>query len=195
MDLFFGNGAGWFAVPAFVGTFFFVLRLILMLVGGDSDMDTDFDAELHGGDAHVGDHGDADASFKLLSVQSIAAFMMGFGWGGLGGLRGAGWDATSSVAFGAVFGVGMVWILGKLFQMMYRLQSSGNVSIQDALGTEGNVYIRIPPSREGRGKVRLVIGDQQVYYNAVTDYEALESNTVVRITDVNDDNTVTVSKP
>ena len=33
IDLFFGGQAAWFAVPAIVGTFFFALRLIMLLMG------------------------------------------------------------------------------------------------------------------------------------------------------------------
>ncbi len=205
MDLFFGGNAVWFTVPAFLGSFFFILRLALMLVGGHGDMDTgihgDVHVDLHGdvhgdvhGDAGVGDHADSSSAFKVLSIQSVATFMMGFGWGGLGGFKGAGWSATTSTLFGLVVGVGMVWLLGKLLEGVYRLQSSGTVSINSALGVEGSVYIAVPPHRSGRGRVRLVVDDRERFYNAVTDDDAIESHARVRITEVNDDNTVTVTR-
>jgi len=82
LDLMFTNHAAWFGVPAVVGSVFFVLRTALMMIGGDLGHG-DFDADAGGADLHHGDPGDA---FKLLSIQSIAAFCMGFGWGGLAGL-------------------------------------------------------------------------------------------------------------
>lgn len=199
MDLFFGHGGAWFSVPAFLGTFFFLLRLGLMFVGGDGDVDADFDADFHGdidthGDASVHGQGDSSSAFKVLSVQSVGAFMMGFGWGGLGGLKGAGWDPTSSLILGLVVGSGMVWVLGKLLETVYGFQSSGTVLIDWALDAEGSVYIAIPPHKEGRGRVRLVIGDRQRYYDAVTDDEGIESRSRVRVIAVNDDNTVTVTR-
>ena len=39
-----------------------------------------------------------------------------------------------------------------------------------------------------------MIGDRQRYFNAVTDEDAIETKAHVRIVEVNDDNTVTVSK-
>lgn len=190
MDLFFGNNAAWFSIPALLGSFFFLLRLGLMFVGGNGDMDADFDADF---DADVDlDDGDSSGAFKLLSVQSVAAFMMGFGWGGLGGLKGAGWDPTSSLVFGLVLGTGMVWVLGKLLEAVYRFQSSGTIPIGAAMDAEGSVYIAIPPHREGRGRVRLVISDRQRFYNAVTEGEGIKSKSRVRVTEVNDDNTLTV---
>jgi hypothetical protein len=96
-DLFFGNNATWFTVPALIGTLFFVVRLGLMLVGGgDWDVDADVDADIDGD--IDGDFDDSDHAFKVLSIQSITAFMMGFGWGGLGGFKGAGWSVVNSVS-------------------------------------------------------------------------------------------------
>jgi hypothetical protein len=98
------------------------------------------------------------------------------------------------VLFGIAAGSGMVWLLAKLLKLVYGFQSSGTVSIRDALGIEGHVYLQIPGHREGRGQVRLVIGDRQRYFNAVTDDDAIESKSHVRIIEVNDDNTVTVTR-
>jgi hypothetical protein len=99
-----------------------------------------------------------------------------------------------SVLLGLAAGSCTVWVLAKLLRLVYDLQSSGTVSIRDALGTEGQVYTQIPGRREGRGQVRLVIGDRQRYFNAVTDDDSIETKSRVRIIEVNDDNTVTVSK-
>jgi len=197
MDILFGHGAAWFGIPAVVGTFFFLLRLALMLMGGDSDVDTDVDVDVDVDvDADVDAHDSVDSAgdFEVLSFQTIATFLMGFGWSGLGGFRGAGWSAGFSVLFGIAAGSGMVWLLAKLLKLVYGFQSSGTVSIRDALGTEGQVYLQIPGQRAGRGQVRLVIGDRQRYFNAVTDEETINTKSRVRITAVNDDNTITVSK-
>ena len=193
MDILFGHGAAWFGIPAVVGTFFFLLRLGLMLVGGDSDVDADVDVDVDTDvDAH--DSVDSTGDFEVLSFQTVATFLMGFGWSGLGGFRGAGWSAGWSVLFGIAAGSGMVWLLAKLLKLVYGFQSSGTVSIRDSLGTEGQVYLQIPGFREGRGQVRLVIGERQRYFNAVTDDAAIETKSRVRVTAINDDNTVTVSK-
>ncbi len=197
MEIFFGGSAAWFTVPAFVGSFFFLVRMALMFVGGHGDMDADLHVDVDGDfhiDDHVGDHTDSSSAFQVLSVQSVAAFLMGFGWGGLGGLKGAGWDITSSTVFGLVVGAGMVWLLGKLLGVVYRFQSSGTMRIDAALGVEGSVYIAIPPHREGRGRVRLVVDNRERFYNAVTNDAAIESHARVRVTDINDDNTVTVMR-
>lgn len=200
MDLLFGPVAIWFGVPALVGTAFFALRTTLMLVGGAMDADAggiDADLDAGGGDSGggAGDIDDSTAAFKVLSLQAISAFLMGFGWGGLGAYRGSGWSPTVAVIVGLVTGVGMMWLLGSMLRMLFRLQSSGNLPIYQALEAEGSVYAQIPAAGEGKGEVRVVIGDRERYYRAITAGSAIPTGAKVRVVSVNeDDNSVTVSE-
>lgn len=185
-ELFFGSGAGWFAVPAIVGTALFLIRVVMLLVGH------------HGGDVHAdvaidADHGDPGEAFKALSIQSLAAFMMGFGWGGLGSLKGQGWHWSTSIVIGAIAGVAMVWLLAILLKGVYDLRASGNISIHQALGREGDVYLTVPAQGQGRGQVRVTIEGNQRIYNAVSDGAELTTSARVRVARVNEDNTLTVT--
>jgi hypothetical protein len=189
-ELFFGGFAPWFTVPALVGTGFFLVRLLLMLGFG------------HGLDIHADDgsgfdleHGDTEGAFKVLSVQAISAFLMGFGWGGLGAYRGWGLPALVSGPVGFVFGATMMWILAKMFRWISGMQASGTVDISGALLQEGTVYTAIPARGNGKGMVRVVIDDRLRYYNAVSDGAAIDSQSRVRVTEVNSDtNSVVVTK-
>jgi hypothetical protein len=188
----FDKSAMLFTIPALVGTAVFLMKLGLMTIGGDAgdldiDLDTDVDVDLSG------DAEDSTHAFNLLSLQAIAAFMMGFGWGGLGGMIGMEWSLTASLLVGAGLGAAMVWLLGLLMKAMYDLQSSGNVDIRDAIGGHGVIYVGIPDRGDGSGQVRIVIRDRDRIYNAVSDGPAIASRTRVRVTNVNDDNTLTVT--
>jgi membrane protein implicated in regulation of membrane protease activity len=183
-ELFFGPVVTWFTVPALIGTAFFLLRTLSMFVGGDATVDADFDVDVD----------DSSTSFKILSLQAISSFLMGFGWGGLGAYRGGGWPVATSVAFAAVCGAAMVWVLAKMLTAVYRLQSSGNVPMYHALEAEGTVYAGIPAAGAGTGRVRVVIDDREIYYRAVSDGGELARNENVRVVAVNDDNSVTVTK-
>lgn len=211
IDLLFGPVAVWFGVPAVIGTAFFTGRMALMLLGGhaDADMDVGADVDLGadvdvGADAHGGGHvdsaahtgeSDSTAAFKVLSIQAMAAFLMGFGWGGLGALRGSGWSIGVSVGVAIAAGVAMMWFLGMLLRFVYGFQSSGNVPIYQALEAEGSVYAQIPPAGEGRGEVRVLIGDRERYYRAISDGGAIPTGSKVRVVSVNDDdNSVTVTE-
>ncbi len=186
-QLFFGDLAPWFTVPALVGSGFFLIRTLLMFVTG-----AEMDLHVDDGAGFDLDHGDTEGSFKVLSLQAISAFMMGFGWGGLGAYRGTGLPAIISVLIGFAFGVGMMWILAKLLGWIMRMQTTGNINISSALLREGTVYAQIPAG--GKGVVKVVVDDHLRYYRAVSDGGPIETNTRVRVTEINqDDNMVIVT--
>ncbi len=186
-DYLFSGALPWFTIPALIGSGVFVLLITLMLVGGldidaDVDLDTDVDAS-----------GDASAdSFKVLSIQAISAFLMGFGWGGFAALRTFANDnfaIATVVGFGC--GVGVAWLLVLGLKALYALESSGNISVGDAVGLEGEVYVRVPASGEGSGRVRIVIDERQRIYNATTEGEEISRSSRVLVTRVTG-NTLTV---
>ncbi len=202
-DLFFGQYTALFSIPAIVGTVFFLLRMGMLLLGGDDALD--------GGDAgDMGDMGDLDVdvspeaeplddggtdhAFKIISIQSIGAFLMGAGWAGLGAYRGSGMSLEASLAIAVLGGVVMIWLFLWLMKGVYDLQSSGNVSIRQTIGLEAEVYVRVPGQRAGSGRVRVVMDDRMRMYTAVTDGDTLERGTKIRINTLNADNTVTVAR-
>ncbi|HWB20981.1 MAG TPA: hypothetical protein VG711_11820 [Phycisphaerales bacterium] len=200
MDLFFSPQHVWFGLPAVLGTLFFLLRMLLMLIGGAGielgghlgDLHTDLHTDLHASDVHHAD--DPGDAFKILSFQSIAAFLMGFGWGGLAAIIGPHWDWPVSFVCALACGIGMVWILALLFQVLIEMQSSGNVNLKDAVGSEAHVYVSIPSAGEGRGQVRVVLNNTQRIVNAVSSGPSIASNARVRVLNVNADNTITVAE-
>ncbi len=192
LDRLFSQETMLFTIPALLGTGVFLLKMGMMALGGfgadvdaDADLDVDVDADSDGSDS-------TDA-FKLLSIQSIAAFLMGFGWGGVSGIIGLDWGLGLSLLLGVGFGVALMWMLGLLMKAVYALQSSGNIRIDNAIGLQGTVYAQIPAKGQGKGQVRLVIENRARMYNAASAGEPISTNTAVRVTHVNDDNTLTVT--
>lgn len=195
-DSFFGDGAFWFSIPAIIATLVFSVRLILSFLGstfdlgvGALDIDpTDLDAL----------HADPSELFQWLSVQSLIAFVMGFGWGGLAAYRGSDLSPLLSVVVGVGVGLAMVWVLGAILKAVYRLQVTGNISPESTVGIEGQVYVSVPTAdaakATGLGKVRVVIDRRQRVYNAVSDGDEIPTHARVRVLRVNPDNSLTVSR-
>lgn len=178
-----------FTVPALVGGGLFALRLLGMLAGGVAEgADLDTDADL-GGDVH----GDSTSAFELISLQSLAAFAMGFGTAGLAARHGFDASMTTSVLVAVGFGVAMLWLFGMGMKAVYDLQSSGNVALHDAVGLEGEIVIAVPDAGTGRGRVRLVVRQRQRTFNAVTDGPELPSRSRVRVTGTRPDNCLVVA--
>lgn len=157
-----------FLVIALVASAFLGIQLLLLMFGADMDFDADIDVD-------AGDLG------GFLSVRSLTAFFGGFGWGGLAAKQ-AGWGNGASIATGIGVGLFMFVVIGFLFVAARRLTSSGNADVATAIGSIGNVYLRVPPNRSGSGKVEVTVSGRISITNAVTDAETeLPANTSVRV--------------
>lgn len=183
-DVFFSGAAIWFTVPALVGTGLFLVRLILMLAGGDHGHDI-------GVDGHDFSNGN-DADLHILSVQGVLAFLMGFGWVGLLVLSSTSAELILAGAAGLVAGGAAMYGLAKALAGLKRLQSSGTVDAHAAIGSEATVYVTIPEAGKGTGQVILVVGQKQRTYNAVSSGPALTRNARVRVLAVQGQNTLAV---
>ena len=136
----------------------------------DGDMDSDFEADGHfDSDHEAGGHA-AAAGFRFFTVRGIVAFFCIFGWSGLAyyssGL--AVWLVTT---LAVLSGLLAMLIIGLMFYGVRKLQSSGNIKYSNAVGKPAEVYIPIPPKREGRGKVMVYLQERLVEADAVTDEE------------------------
>jgi hypothetical protein len=195
LDALLSGPAIWFGVPALIGTALFLLRTVMLLAGAHhgGDFHADAGGDVHG---HADDHDntkqDTAGAFKVLSVQTITAFAMGFGWAGLAALNGFHRPMLSAMLMATLGGVAMVWLLVLLLKAMYDLQSSGNISLDSAIGHEADVYVTVPPKGQGTGQVRVVINDRMRIYNASSESEAAPTSSRVRIIKANDDNTLSI---
>ncbi len=170
----------WFiALPA---TVVFVIQLIMTLtIGGDADMDG---VDGHDGD-FSGEHGDG---MHIFSLKSILAFLMFYGWGGLVAIENGMkvWWGIAGISFvlGAIMMVFTAWI----FYALLKLQSSGTLRMENALGKEAEVYLTIPAKKNGNGKVQILIQGAYRTLDAVTeDIEDIKTGCFVEVVDVLND--------
>ena len=169
-----------FIVCAVIGSGLFVVRFILQLVGGH---DAGVDTNLEVGHADV-DHIDPDVRLKLLTLQGLTAFFMMFGLVGFALLRES--HAGGGVALGGALaaGSGTVWLIGKLFSSVKKLQSSGTLDNAAAIGEQGSVYLTIRAG--GRGKVQVSLKGRLREFEAVAkDGSEIKTGERITVTDVN----------
>jgi len=167
-----------FLGSAALGGGIFVARLVLQLLGAVDDADADIAA----GHGDV-DHADADASFKLLSLQGLTAFFMMFGLVGFALLRGSRTGQGVALVGAVAAGVATVWVIGKIFSGVRRLQSSGTVQTWQAIGVPATVYLTIPGG--GTGKVQAVVQGRLREFEAVSAAgEEIRTGAAVRVIEV-----------
>ncbi len=175
------NGIEFFFLTcAVIGAVFVVLRLVLLFIGIETDLSGDMDIELDEIDIH---HVDSDVGFKLLSLQSLSAFLLMFGLVGFALYNENREGILISLAGAVGAGLAAVWSIGKLFSLFERLQSTGNIDLENALNTEGRVYLDIPEN--GTGRVLIHIQNRLREYDAkAADNKGLKTGEPIRVVQV-----------
>ena len=93
---FFEGPVLWFSVPAALGTGLFLIRLVFMSLGGDHAADVGTHGDVIAGNDAMHMDGDSTSQLEFFSIQSFFAFLMGFGWGGLGAYKALGFRSGSA---------------------------------------------------------------------------------------------------
>ncbi|MEW5734087.1 MAG: hypothetical protein AB1921_04485 [Thermodesulfobacteriota bacterium] len=147
---------------AVLGGLLLIVRMALQFLG----MDHHGDGDLGAGD--VGDAGHGDFGFRLLSVQGLTGFFLMFGLVGLAMSKQSRTGIALSFVGATAAGLFTVWLIAKLLHMMLKLQSSGTLSLEDAVGCRGEVYLNIPA--KGVGIVLVKVSGR------LREFEAMEKD-------------------
>jgi hypothetical protein len=167
---------------AIVATFVLFLQLLLAVFGFDFDADVDFDTGVDGHDGGTG----------VLSVRSVTAFMVGFGWGGVIAIR-QGLSVLSATAVALAAGGALMAVVVVLMRAVYGLRYSGSIDYKNAIGVVGNVYLPIPGDMAGPGQVEVMVQGRLAVVQAFTrSPEKLPNQTRVRVIDTLDQQTLIV---
>ena len=171
IETFFAGPAPWFTAPALLATGLLLVQLAMGEFGGDLDADLP----------------EPGADAQWLSVQTVSAFFVGFGWIGLAALRLFDLSFGTAALVGVVAGLGVSWMMVQATRSLLRLQSDANVNLADAVGLQGSVAVMIPPAGGGSGRVTLVInGAQHELPASQTGTEAIHTHAAVRVTRADD---------
>ena len=191
-----------FYVIAIPSTLILLLQTILLLFGFGHDseadvdhdlgMDTDHDADV--GVDHDYDH-DHDsgaehvAGLRLLTVRGIVAFLAMCGWVGIA-LLDMGVNPVVASCLALLAGLLAMFLVALFMKFAFKMQQSGNLDLNNAVGLTGEVYIPIP--EDGKGKVTLVIQERFMEMDAVCPGQSLKTGQRVKVTEVTESNTLVV---
>jgi len=150
------------AIPS---TVLLIIQIVMTLGGGDADeLDGDFDGDMEAEDM------DGGAGWQFFTYKNLLGFFTLFGWTGLGFLK-MGLGLLIAVFFSVIAGLIMMAIMAALFYYISKLYQSGTMVIENAIGHTGEVYLKIPPDREGHGKIQVEIQGTLRTMDAITDDE------------------------
>jgi hypothetical protein len=140
---------------------FFLLQMILSLMGGGDHPDNvpDVDVET--------DHG---ISFQFLTLKNMVGFFTIFSWTGIAGTN-VGWSTGATLLIATLSGLLMMAMMASVFYLMSKMNTSGTMKIEEAVGKSGEVYLAIPAKRHSIGKIQIVVGGLLRTLDAMTDEE------------------------
>jgi hypothetical protein len=157
-----------------------LFQLVLMLIGMDSDSDFDVD--------DLDDHGTGG----ILSLRTVTAFFVGFGWSGVAAID-AGWSLLPTIVVATAVGSAFMGGVFLLMRTLYSMRYTGTLDYHNAIGNVGNVYLRIPAAMAGPGQVEVLVQGRLRVVQAFTRAgRQLGNNERVRVTDLMDETTLLV---
>ncbi len=168
-------------VIACAATLFMIVQIILLAIGsGDNDATFDADTSIDDVDT-INDGGVGLTIFglRILTVRSIIAFLAVGSW--------LTFALFYSIKFwalipGVAAGVAAAFAIALFIKAMDKLQGSGNLKIENAVGKTADVYLTVPASRAGSGKVNVYVQERLVETEAVTDHASpIKTGEKVRI--------------
>ncbi len=184
----------WQTLPAFEKIFWaiallfsllFLIQTILSFVAGDGDEAF--------GDADAAIDGDSGIDYGYFTIKNFIAFFTIFGWTGIALSKGN-VSKPLIILIALAAGILVVLIMMFLFRSMSKLKQSGTMQIEKAVGLTGQVYLSIPASHNGIGKVHIRLQGSLRELNAITnDTVDISTGKLVKVTDIINHNLLVVT--
>jgi membrane protein implicated in regulation of membrane protease activity len=157
---------------AIISSIFFVIMFITTFLGVDADHDG------------MPDDLDGEGAFHFFTFRGLVGFFTVFSWVGLACVKGdlaLVWTLLVSIGCGLV----MMFLMAYMFYAMSKMQQSGTLVPDNAIGSVGEVYLKIGASRSTMGKVSIKLQGALREMDALTDGDTdLQFGQVVKVTEV-----------
>lgn len=118
--------------------------------------------------------------FRLFTFRNSVNFLLGFSWTILS-LHNLVSNQLVLIVLGVIAGALWLAAMRYLFFAMGKLQPSGTVDIQQAVGKTAETYLTVPGFKNGMGKVHVRMKGALRELDAVTEGETIPSGTSVKI--------------
>ena len=166
---------------ALSGSFLFVVKILLAMLGGESDADADIDIDADvdfdaDSDVDVSDDADSDADYSsIISINTIISFLNGAGWIGVICFRFTRINSLVVIPITLFTGFITLYFAFFLMKKLKRLESSGTIDNRSAIGNIGTVYLTIPPAGQGKGQIQVEVQGRLKTVDAKSDKGELKT--------------------
>ncbi|WP_026711249.1 NfeD family protein [Flavobacterium filum] len=153
---------------------FFLLQTIMtfMGVGGDAELDI------------VEGHDSGDAPFELFSLRNLINFLLGFSWTGIS-LYNTIENKTFLIILSVVIGVIFIGLFFFIIKQILKLGEDNSFKFEQTINQTATVYLTIPESKSGVGKVQISVKGSVHELQAMTEsVEKIPTGSVVKISAV-----------
>lgn len=157
-------------------TLLFLLQIIAALFGVSDSSDT-IDGNISADSAPT----------MFFTLRNAVVFFLGFSWGGLACV-----DVDISIFWAVLVGLIMVAINFLLLRGLASLNEAGNLSLDNTIGKQAVVSVKIPAKLAGYGKVNISFQSRLEELEATTEDEAIARGQPVKILRVSDNNQLIV---
>ncbi len=162
------NLYNFFIFAGIFSTILYIIKLILFsFSGADSEIISDFDTIT-----------ETDTSFDFLSIQSILAFFMGFGWSGAAVYKH--FQAGLACVLAVIIGILFMFLSAYIMYSLKKLNKIIKVDYTKLEGTIGKAYTSFAP--QGEGQIEIVLNNQLQILDAVNNSdEKIESFSPIKV--------------
>ena len=166
---------------AIFASVFQVLMFLGAILGSGHDLDHDPSA----------DGGDGSTGAQILSLRTLVAGGVGFGWAGVLALQN-GSSPGAAIGIALVCGVAFMLMVFGVMRLLFSMRDDGTLNYRNAVGLTGKVYVTVPGNRSGAGQVEIMLQGRLTMAAAQTDAPTLSPQTPIRVTAAQSDNTLIV---
>lgn len=159
---------------------------VLMFLGAflGSGLDLDHDPAADGASGVTG--------AQILSLRTLVAGAVGFGWGGVMALN-SGASPGAAIGLALLCGILFMLLVFGVMRVLFSMRADGTLDYRNAVGLTGKVYVTIPAHRSGSGQVEIMIQGRLSMASAQTDAALpLSPQTPIRVCAAESDNTLIV---
>jgi hypothetical protein len=156
----------------------FIVQSIMTFLGSDSSegINADFDSNLEGN----------EAPGQLFSFRNLLNFLLGFSWSGIS-FYGYIANPIYLILLAFLIGILFVFIFFLIIKQVQKLAEDNTFKIKNTLNKTAEVYLKIPASRSGKGKIMISVNGSFHELEAITAGNAIPSGTFVKVIKIEND--------